>query len=171
MSNASKQYVVERRRLITQSKNLIRKTIERTTDGAGEDDMKYFSIGITTLLIFLVVSDLGADKLYTWTDEHGNLHITEKPPPENATLKNVMNYQPEPEKEVLESQHRQETSVRDAFREEQIQKSRQARMDADKAKKEADQARARADEALAEPENTSIPTLQINICGVLINTN
>ena len=58
-----------------------------------------------------------------------------------------MNYHPEPEKEVLESQHRQETSVRDAFREEQIQKSRQAKMDADKAKKEADQARARADEA------------------------
>ena len=109
--------------------------------------MKYFLTGIMMLLIFFVVSNLGADKLYTWTDENGNLHITEKPPPENATLNNIMNYHPEPEKEALENQRRQETSVRDALREEQLQKTRQARMDAEKAKKEADKARARADEA------------------------
>ncbi len=42
--------------------------------------MKSLWTGITLILLFFVTADISADKLYTWTDEKGTLHITEHPP-------------------------------------------------------------------------------------------
>lgn len=109
--------------------------------------MKYFLSGITVLLLFSVVSYLGAAKLYTWTDESGTLHITEKPPPENAKLKNVLKYQSEPDKDVLKSERRQAAEVKKEIKAMQIKKARQARINADRAIREANEARVKADEA------------------------
>ena len=62
--------------------------------------MKYLSMGISLMLLFFVTAELSADKLYTWTDEKGNVHITENPPPKNAKTKDVMTYQPQTEAQI-----------------------------------------------------------------------
>jgi len=62
--------------------------------------MKYWLTWISLLLLFFVTADLSADKLYTWTDEKGNLHITETPPPKNAKTKDVTTYQPQTEAQI-----------------------------------------------------------------------
>jgi hypothetical protein len=62
--------------------------------------MKYLSMGISLMLLFFANAELSADKLYTWTDEKGNLHITEHPPPKNAKTMDVMTYQPQTEAQI-----------------------------------------------------------------------
>ncbi len=62
--------------------------------------MKHLLTGITLILLFLANAELSADKLYTWTDEKGNLHITEHPPPKAARTKDVMTYQPQTEAQI-----------------------------------------------------------------------
>ena len=62
--------------------------------------MKYLLTGIPLMLLFFVNTELSADKLYTWTDEKGNLHITETPPPKNARTKDVMTYKPQTEAQI-----------------------------------------------------------------------
>ena len=56
------------------------------------------------MLLFFVTAELSADKLYTWTDEKGNLHITEHPPPKNAKTKDVMTYQPQTEAQIQKNE-------------------------------------------------------------------
>jgi hypothetical protein len=72
--------------------------------------MKYILTVISMLLLFLATAELSADKLYTWTDEKGNLHITEHPPPKAAKTKDVMTYQPQTEAQIkkLEEEERRE---------------------------------------------------------------
>jgi hypothetical protein len=62
--------------------------------------MKYLLTGISLILLFFVTAELSADKLYTWTDEKGILHITEQPPPKTARTKDVMTYQPQTEAQI-----------------------------------------------------------------------
>ena len=66
--------------------------------------MKFLLMGISISLIFLANAALSADKLYTWTDENGNLHITQNPPPKNAKLDDVMTYKTLPEAQAAEDQ-------------------------------------------------------------------
>jgi len=73
--------------------------------------MKYLSIGMSLTLLLFVTAELSADKLYTWTDEKGNLHITEDPSPQNAKTMDVMTYQPQTEAQIQKNeadQRRQE---------------------------------------------------------------
>lgn len=62
--------------------------------------MKYLLWGMFLGLLFFVTPNLSADKLYTWTDENGNLHITEDPPPKNAKTNDVMTYRPQTEAQI-----------------------------------------------------------------------
>jgi hypothetical protein len=62
--------------------------------------MKYLSWGLFLLMLFYTIPNVSADKLYTWTDENGNLHITETPPPKNAKTKDVMTYRPQTEAQI-----------------------------------------------------------------------
>lgn len=66
--------------------------------------MKYLLMGISLSLLFFVTSELSADKLYTWTDEKGNVHITEDPPPKNAKNMKVMTYQPQTEAQIQKNE-------------------------------------------------------------------
>jgi len=66
--------------------------------------MKYLLLGISLSLLFFVTAELSADKLYTWTDEKGNLHITEDPPPKNAKTIKVMTYQPQTEAQIQKNE-------------------------------------------------------------------
>ena len=57
--------------------------------------MKYLLAGMSLVFYLLVTTEISADKLYTWTDEKGNLHITDQPPPANARNMDVMTYKPQ----------------------------------------------------------------------------
>ena len=86
--------------------------------------MKYLSMGISLMLLFFVTADLSADKLYTWTDEKGNLHITEHPPPKNAKTMDVMTYQPQTEaqiQKIKEDERREEMRIEAARKKERVQ--------------------------------------------------
>ena len=62
--------------------------------------MKYLLMGISLMLLFFVDTEASADRLYTWTDAKGNLHITEHPPPKAAKTKDVMTYQPQTKAQI-----------------------------------------------------------------------
>jgi FtsZ-interacting cell division protein ZipA len=109
--------------------------------------MKYFLSGILIILSFVMTAELTADKVYTWTDENGNLHITQVPPPKKAKLKDTMDYQPKPEKEDLETERRLETGDEATLKKQKSDEVRKARADAEKAKKQAEIARGKAEEA------------------------
>ena len=80
--------------------------------------MKYLSIGISLTLLLFVTAELSADKLYTWTDEKGNVHITQDPPPKNAKTMDVMTYQPQTEAQIqkIEADKRREEMQYEADR-------------------------------------------------------
>ena len=50
-------------------------------------------VTLTIIFLFLLAFSAQAGKVYTWTDENGNLHITNTPPPKNAKVKDVLPYQ------------------------------------------------------------------------------
>lgn len=55
--------------------------------------MKFFTLSIITG--FILWPGIGATELYTWTDEEGNLHITDVLPPE-LQKKSAPNVKPDP---------------------------------------------------------------------------
>jgi IgA-specific serine endopeptidase len=109
--------------------------------------MKYFFRGILIILSFVMAAELAADTVYTWTDENGNLHITQDPPPKKAELKESMDYQPQSAKAVLESQRRPQIGAEAELKRQKSDEVRKARAEAEKAKKAAELARAKAEEA------------------------
>ena len=55
--------------------------------------MKFFASIIGILLVGFSGSGLIAGQVYTWTDENGNLHVTDTPPPPKSRLKDTLEYQ------------------------------------------------------------------------------
>ena len=91
--------------------------------------MKYWLTWISLLLLFFVTADLSADKLYTWTGEKGNLHITENPPPKNAKTKDVMTYQPQTEAQIQKikaDEHREDMQIEAARKKDTEQEIKKA---------------------------------------------
>ena len=109
--------------------------------------MKYYLTGILIILSFVMAADLAADKVYTWTDENGKMHITQEPPPKKAKIKDTMDYQPQPAKADLESERREEIGTEAELKKQKSDGARKARAEAEKAKKEAGIARGIAEEA------------------------
>ena len=89
--------------------------------------MKYLLMGISLMLLFFVTAELSADKLYTWTDEKGNLHITETPPPKAARTKAVMSYKPQTEAQIqkIEAEERREEMQDEAVQKKDTQQETQ----------------------------------------------
>ena len=95
--------------------------------------MKKFSIIICILIVGFLSSGLMAGQVYTWTDENGNLHVTDTPPPAKSKVKDTLEYQEKPAAEIQELKHRQSTG--------EDQKSRESiRRQADAAAKRAAEA-------------------------------
>ena len=114
--------------------------------------MKYLFVGITFMVFFAAASGLMADKVYTWTDENGNLHITEQPPPKNARVKDVIQYKPEAEKTIQQQEQREDLTDKALEKKRRLQEARQARADAEKARQQAGAARVRAQETARRSE-------------------
>jgi hypothetical protein len=108
--------------------------------------MKYFLTGIWVILSFVMTAELAADKVYTWTDENGNLHITQEPPPKKAKIKETMDYEPQPRKTDLESKRRKEIGAETELRKQTSDEAQKARAEAEKARKEAEIASGIAEE-------------------------
>ena len=92
--------------------------------------MKYLLMGIPLMMLFFVNAELSADRLYTWTDAKGNLHITEHPPPKAARTKDVMTYQPQTEaqiKKIEADERREEMQDETVPKKDSVQKPQKAK--------------------------------------------
>ena len=107
--------------------------------------MKYLTA--TAILIFVCYSAAvsNADQLYIWTDKSGETHITQEPPPEGAQKNSVIEYTPQPEKEVKQYQQQQQIEFATQRLEQRRQEALAARKKAGEARREAQQARIEAD--------------------------
>lgn len=108
--------------------------------------MRYLMIGFVLVLIVLANSELCADKVYTWTDKDGNMHITAEPPPENARVKDVLTYEPRPNKIVPQTEEVRNPNDEAPTGKPESDDVRRAKARAEKARKEAEIARAKAEE-------------------------
>jgi hypothetical protein len=113
-------------------------------------NMKLFCLGFTIIFFFATTGPLSADKVYTWTDKDGNLHITDQPPPEGANVRNVIKYKPQSEKEVLENQRQQQMRENVVDRKQKSEEAQNAEQKAQKAAEEAKIARDKADVAVKD---------------------
>ena len=107
--------------------------------------MKPIKLSVVLLLILFAGSNLGAQKLYTWTDEKGVLHITDNPPPKRARIKDVTKYREKTPQEIDAIQREKEDLRRKYEKEEQIERARKSELQA----READQ---RANEAVKQAQ-------------------
>lgn len=112
--------------------------------------MKLFGLGIIIIFFFATTGPLSADKVYTWTDKDGNVHITDQPPPEGANVSNVTTYKPQSEKEVLENQRQQQMRENAVDRKRKLKEAQNAELKAQKAAEEAKIERDKADAAVKD---------------------
>ena len=109
---------------------------------------------LSIFLILCATTVYGAERnIYTWTDERGNLHVTDEPPPANATVKEVETYQDQSasEADAIERNLEQKQGER---RLEDLQADvAQAKRNAALAEKKADEATARAQELTREAQD------------------
>lgn len=95
---------------------------------------------ISTLAFIIAISgavDLGAQKLYTWTDDQGVTHITDDPPPQNARVENVTVY-PAKSPQEIDAIERQKQQLRNKYKQfEEREAARRATIEAQKAREQA----------------------------------
>ena len=110
--------------------------------------MRFFISIIAIFVIILLVSNLNAAKVYTWTDKKGNLHISEEPPPGNAKVKDVIDYKPKADKEAEASGTPPEEGHDGPLIKRRQQEARSAREQAKEAAREAQAAQTKANQAV-----------------------
>jgi chromosome segregation ATPase len=99
---------------------------------------------IIPAVVFLIAisgaSDLGAQKLYTWTDDQGVAHITDDPPPQNAKVENITVYPTRTQQEI-DAVELQKQQLREKYKQfEDRDAARQATIDSQKAQERAREA-------------------------------
>jgi hypothetical protein len=110
--------------------------------------MKPFIIGIGLFFALLIGSSLNAQKIFTWTDQNGVIHLSDQPPPEKDRAKDVevMKYEEKTPQEIEAIQSKKETLRQKLDKVEQIDKARQGEIQARKAEDQARQAMQKAQE-------------------------
>ena len=73
--------------------------------------MKTVSAGLSLLLLFFANTEIFADQVYTWTDKDGNMHITAEPPPRNAKIKDVIEYEPRAIETVSDTEQQRDSEA------------------------------------------------------------
>ena len=111
--------------------------------------MKLFIITISLFLIIPIGSSLNAQKIYTWTDQNGVIHLSDQPPPEKDRAKDieVMRYEEKTPQEIEAIQNKKNKLRQKLDKAEQIEKARQDEIQARKAQDQARQAMQKAQEA------------------------
>jgi hypothetical protein len=109
--------------------------------------MKFFAIIIGFLLVAFLNSGLIAGQVYTWTDENGNLHVTDTPPPPKSKVKDTLEYQEKTAAEIQELKRRQSIRQDQKHEESVRQQADAAAKKAVKADQEAQEAGQKAAEA------------------------
>ena len=104
--------------------------------------MKPYIITVGLIFILLAGSSLNAQKIYTWTDQNGVVHLSDQPPPEKDGTEDieVMKYDEKTPQEIEAIQNKKERLRRKLDKEEQIEAARQAEIKARKAEEQAGQA-------------------------------
>ena len=115
--------------------------------------MKLLGVGFIIVFFFATTGPLSADKVYTWTDKDGHLHITDEPPPEGANVRNIITYKPQSEKEVLENQRQQQMRENAMARKRKLEEVQKAGLKAQKAAEEAKIARENADAVVKDAKD------------------
>jgi membrane protein involved in colicin uptake len=109
--------------------------------------MKSMLMGVTILLWLIASSAACAQgKVYTWTDSRGKLHLTDEPPPAEASVKDVVEAPPVTPAEARQlqqqRQQRGEARLEEQRRsevEERLRRSREADEQAQEAVRKADE--------------------------------
>ena len=106
----------------------------------------------TAVLLFCIftASLLGAQKVYTWTDENGVLHITDHPPPQRAQLEEVVTYKERTPEELNAIERRKNKLRRELDQDFQQVKTREAQLKAKQAEEEAQKTLEQAEEEYEE---------------------
>ena len=112
--------------------------------------MKLLGLGMVVIFFFVTTGLLSADKVYTWTDKDGNVHITNQPPPEGDNVRNVIKYKPQSDKEVQEIQRQQQMRENAEDRKRKLEETQNAELKAQKAAEEAKIERDKADAAVKD---------------------
>jgi colicin import membrane protein len=102
--------------------------------------MKFLAATAVMLFCIFTASLLGAQKLYTWTDENGVLNITDQPPPQKAQLEEVVTYKERTPEELNAIERRKNKLRRELDQEEQQEKTQDAQLKAKAADEDAQKA-------------------------------
>ena len=106
--------------------------------------MKFLIMTACVLLVGFLNSSLIAGQVYTWTDENGNLHVTDTPPPPKSKIKDTLEYEEKTAAEIQELQNRKQKRVEKWEQEKRLggveAAKRQARQADERAKKAVEQA-------------------------------
>ncbi len=98
---------------------------------------------ITALALVMAISgasSLGAQKLYTWTDEQGVTHITDEPPPQNTRVEDVIQYKEKTPQEQGAIEREIEKLRKSNERQDKIDAAQRAAVEARAAEKQAKEA-------------------------------
>jgi len=114
--------------------------------------MKFLPIIICILLVGVFSSGLIAGQVYTWTDENGNLHVTDTPPPPKSKVKDTLEYQEKTAADIQELQNIKERRDQDRLQETKTNRVAEAKKRAREADKAAQTAAEQADQITQEVE-------------------
>jgi hypothetical protein len=107
--------------------------------------MKFLIMSACILLVGFFNSSLIAGQVYTWTDENGNLHVTDTPPPPKSKIKDTLEFEEKTAAEIQQLQNRKKRRAEE-WGQEKVISSVEA------AKRRARQADERAKEAVENAE-------------------
>ncbi len=108
--------------------------------------MRFLTATAIVLFSLCTASLLGAQKLYTWTDENGVLHITDHPPPQRAQIEEVVTYKERTPEEQQAIDRRKRELRRELDQDFQQVKSQEAQLKAKQAEEEAQKSLEQAEE-------------------------
>lgn len=114
--------------------------------------MKFSAMMICVLLTGIFHSNLFAGQVYTWTDEKGNLHVTDTPPPSKSKIKDTLEYQEKSAADLQELQNKKERRSREREQETRVDRVEAAKKRAREADKAAQIAAEQADQITREVE-------------------
>ncbi len=108
--------------------------------------MRFLTATAVLLVCIFTASVLGAQKLYTWTDENGVLHITDHPPPQRAQIEDVVTYRERTPEEQQAIDRRKRELRRELDQDDQQVKAQEAQLKARQAEEEAQKSLEQAEE-------------------------